>query len=657
MDFFESQDAARRNTGRLVILFVLAVIAIMIAIYLLVALLFGVGGGYAEIEGSRRAALLLDWRLMAAVGAITLAVVGLGSLYKMAQLRAGGGFVAESLGGALIHPETTDPVERRVLNVVEEMAIASGTPCPPVYMLGDEKGINAFAAGFSPEDACIGVTRGCAEQLSRDQLQGVIAHEFSHILNGDMRLNIRLIGILNGILVVGIIGYFILRSSFYAGGASRRSGKRDGAGAILLLGAGLAVIGFVGTFFGNWIKAAVSRQREFLADASAVQFTRNPSGIAGALKRIGGYAPGAKVESPNAPEASHMFFGRAITSGLNSIFATHPPLPVRIERLEPSWDGEFITTGPAPEPEAAKAPGAPRAHEARAAAIAGLVGAAAAERPAPPRVSAVKQIGRPTQEHIDHAARLIQRIPAQVANAARESYGARAVVYGLLINREPAPRRVQTDRLDEHADRGVCRLTAELLPALENLSRELRLPLVDLALPALRNLSPPQYAVFKQNVQALVDADGKIDLFEWALQRIILRHLEPQFSRVKPPVTHYYALRRLGRQCSALLSTLAYVGHRDRAAAQRAFSLAISRLAVRSASMLPPEACTMQALDEALHDLNRTTPRLKKQILTACAACVSADREVTVDEAELFRALCDGLSCPMPPLLPGQPLG
>jgi Zn-dependent protease with chaperone function len=643
MDFFESQDAARRHTGRLVILFILAVTAIMVAVYLLVAvILLSAGRGES-------AATLLHPGLMLGVGGFTLAIVGLGSLYKIAQLRAGGGFVAESIGGTPINPETTDPVERRVLNIVEEMAIASGTPCPPVYMMRNEQGINAFAAGFSPEDAVIGVTRGCAEQLTRDQLQGVIAHEFSHILNGDMRLNIRLMGILHGILVIGIIGYFILRSSFYTGAAYRRSDKRGGAGAILLLGAGLAVIGFVGTFFGNWIKAAVSRQREFLADASAVQFTRNPSGIAGALKRIGGYAAGAKIENPNAPEASHMFFGRAITSGLNSIFATHPPLPVRIKRIEPSWDGEYITTGPAIAREAAGA----------AAAAVGFAGAPAtgAQRPAPPRVSAVKQIGRPTQEHIDYAARLIERIPAQIANAARESYGARAVVYALLINEEPQPRQMQMERLDQHADSGVCRLTAELLPAIGTLPRELRLPLVDVALPALRHLSSSQYEAFRQNVQALVEADEKIDLFEWALQRIILRHLEPHFRRVKPPMTQYYALRRLGRQCSVLLSTLAYVGQRDRAAAQRAFSLGISKLAVRSAAMLPPDSCTIRALDAALHDLNQTAPRLKQQILTACAACVSADREVTVEEAELFRALCDALSCPMPPLLPGQPLG
>jgi len=643
MDFFQSQEIARRKTGRLVVLFVLAVIAIMVMVYLLVAVIFLSAGG------GESAAPLLHPGLMLGVGGITIAIVGLGSLYKMGQLRAGGGFVAESLGGTLVHPDTTDLTERRLLNVIEEMAVASGTPCPPVYMMRQEQGINAFAAGLSPQDAVIGVTRGCAEQLTRDQLQGVIAHEFSHILNGDMRLNIRLIGILNGILIIGIIGYFILRSSLYTGAAYRRSSKRGGAGAILALGAGLAVIGFVGTFFGNWIKAAVSRQREFLADASAVQFTRNPPGIAGALKRIGGYTHGAKVESPNAPEASHMFFGRAITSGLNSMFATHPPLPVRIRRIEPSWDGEFITTGPAIEREA---PGAQVA-------LAGFAGAPAAapERPAPPRISAVEQIGRPSQQHIDYAARLIGQIPEPIINVARESYGARALIYALLLNKEAEPRRVQMQQLREHADVGVYDLTGKLLAAVQQLPQGLRLPLVDLTLPALRELTSSQYRAFSENVVVLVEADEKIDLFEWALQRIILRHLEPQFRRVKPPRTEYYGLNRLGKQCTLLLSTLAYVGHRDAKAAQRAFDLAAAKLGFPSAGIRPSNQCTIRELDDALDVLNRSAPRLKQSILIACAACISADRQVTIDEAELFRAFCDGLSCPMPPLLPGQPLG
>ena len=338
-DFFQQQDAARRGTTRLVVLFSLAVLAIVVSVELLLAATMGFLGRDPETNE-------IDWTtvadprlLLLAVGG-TLLVVGGGSLYKIAQLRGGGRVIAEELGGRLVDGSTSDPVERRLLNVVEEMAIASGTSTPPVYIMDGETGINAFAAGFAPQDAVIGVTRGAATTLDRDELQGVIAHEFSHILNGDMRLNIRLMGLLHGIFLIGMIGYFILRMSFYSGAGGGRSRDSKGALPILALGAGLAIVGFAGTFFGNLIKAAVSRQREFLADSSAVQFTRHPGGIAGALKKIGGFVTGSKVENPNAPQASHMFFGRA-TSGFSAMFSTHPPLGERIRRIDPSWDGEF----------------------------------------------------------------------------------------------------------------------------------------------------------------------------------------------------------------------------------------------------------------------------------------------------------------------------
>ena len=324
-DFFTHQDQARRNTTRLEVLFVLAVLALILSIDLLLAATLG----YLARDPRTGA---VDWSLAFDPGIVvlsalgTLSVVGGGSLFKTAQLRSGGHVVAEELGGRRLHPDTADPTEQKILNVVEEMAIASGTATPPVFLLDSEQGINAFAAGFTPSDAVIGITRGAAERLTRDELQGVVAHEFSHILNGDMRLNIRLMGILHGILIIGMLGYFILRMTA-SSGRGRRSSRGGGGGAvvaILALGAGLMAVGFFGTLFGNLIKAAVSRQREFLADASAVQFTRQPSGLAGALKKISGLAAGSRIENPNAPEASHMFFGRA-TGGFAGLFSTHPP--------------------------------------------------------------------------------------------------------------------------------------------------------------------------------------------------------------------------------------------------------------------------------------------------------------------------------------------
>src|SRR4030067_331030 len=283
MNFFESEDLVRKNTSLLVVLFVLAVVALIIMTNLLLMLVFG----YINSEQLRDGETLIrqmDWQTFVAVGAGVSVVVFAGSLYKIVALSAGGKVVAESLGGQLIPRNTQDLNKRKRLNVVEEMAIASGTPAPPVYLLANEPGINAFAAGLSPRDAVIGVTQGAIDHLSREQLQGVIAHEFSHIFNGDMRLNIRLMGALNGILILGILGYYLLYSTSISG---RRRGNDKGGAAIMALPVGLMVIGFAGTFFGALIKAAVSRQREYLADASAVQFTRNPDGVAGALERMG----------------------------------------------------------------------------------------------------------------------------------------------------------------------------------------------------------------------------------------------------------------------------------------------------------------------------------------------------------------------------------
>ena len=654
MDFFESQDAARKKTGRLVFLFVLAVVSIIVSVYVVVSVAFLFT---TETEEAR----LWHPGLFLAVVTATVAVVACGSLYKMAQLRGGGRVVAEALGGRLIPRDTTDSQQRKILNVVEEMAIASGTPVPPVYLMAGEKGINAFAAGYTPNDAVIGVTQGTIEQLTRSELQGVIAHEFSHILNGDMRLNIRLIGILNGILVIGIIGYFILRSIAFAGAGRRSSRSKEGGGvvAIMALGAGLAVVGFMGTLFGNLIKAAVSRQREYLADASAVQFTRDPSSIAGALKRIGAFVKGSGIASPNAAEASHMFFAKALTSGLTSMFATHPRLEDRIRRIEPGWDGADppprVVKPEEPAPDRGRHPsGIHVAEVVTGAAI--LAGAAGEGGAAGEAGGAVSQIGRPTTAHVEYAAGLVRDLPALVVAAAREPYGARAVIYAMLLNRETDVRSVQLQHLAEHADEGVTKLVHSLLQPMENVAAEARLPLIDLTTAALRELTASQYSVFRGNVVALMKADEKLSLFEWVLQRMILQHLEPQFKKVETARVKHHSLARLEHPCAVLLSALSHSGHHDPAGAQSAFEQGRSHLELPRLQLLDRRQCGLAELDEALTVLDTVTFKLKRDLLEAGVACVSADKRVNVFEGELLRGTADALGCPMPPLLPGQPI-
>jgi Zn-dependent protease with chaperone function len=637
-DFFERQDIARRNTTRLVILFALAVLTLIVSIDLLLAGVLGYLGRNPD-TGAINWALAADPQVLSLSIIGTLLVAGGGSLFKIAQLRGGGQVVAEQLGGRLLNPDSTVPSEQQLLNVVQEMALASGAPTPPVYLMDNEAGINAFAAGFTPSDAVIGVTRGAAEAFTRDELQGVIAHEFSHILNGDMRLNIRLIGLLHGILIIGMLGYFVLRMAAFSGVGRSRSRENSSPLPMLALGAGLMAVGFFGMLFGNLIKAAVSRQREFLADASAVQFTRNPGGIAGALRRIGGATTGSGIESPNAPEASHMFFGLA-TSGFSGLFATHPPLAERIRRIDPSWDGALAEgeAGASTQPATAGA-----------SAFAGGAATVGAHSAGSPRVD---QVGQPAGEaHIQYAARLVKSLPAQLVSAAHETYGARAVVYALLLDHEAEPRERQLAHLKQAADPGVFEETLRLMPLVQQLDTRARLPLLDMSLPALRGLVLAQYDVFKGNVAALVEADNAIDLFEWALHRILLHDLEAHFMPHSAPRVRHRTLAAIRPHAELLLSMLAYAGHRNLESAQHGFEQARSSLGLPDARLQPAEAVKFEALDVALAAVEESAPKVKRRVLRAAVACIAADRTVTATEAELLRAISASVGSPMPPLL------
>src|SRR6188768_2644127 len=318
MDFFARQEAARRTTRWLLVAFLISVVLVVLAIDAVVVLLYGA----AEPDASPAAAVL-------GTSVVVLAIICGASLFKTLSLRAGGSVVARSLGGTRVERSTRDPALRRLRNVVEEMAIASGVTMPEVYVLENEDGINAFAAGNSPADAAIAVTRGAATLLKRDELQGVVAHEFSHILNGDMRLNLRLLGWTFGLLAIAIVARIVLQSSPSTGGR----GRKDGAGALMLAALAIMILGYIGVFFGRLLQAAVSRHRERLADASAVQFTRDPSGLSGALLKIAGVSAGSKLVAPEAEQVAHMLFA----SGLSRVFATHPSLEERLKALDPSF--------------------------------------------------------------------------------------------------------------------------------------------------------------------------------------------------------------------------------------------------------------------------------------------------------------------------------
>ncbi len=670
MNFFEHQDQARKNTHKLIAFFSLAV-ASLIAITTVFVTGFLYYFDYHNqkrleplqaVDGTNISNMMqiLSWELVGGIAFAVVSVVFIGSFYKLAQLSGGGEKVAASLGGLRLQPNTTNANERRLQNVVEEMAIASGTPVPPIFIM-EESSINAFAAGYDANDAVIGITRGCMELLNREELQGVIAHEFSHILHGDMRINIRLIGILHGILIIGLLGSLLMRGGMYSSvGRSYRSSSRnnkEGAG-IAILGLGLVVIGYAGTFFGKLIKSAVSRQREFLADASAVQFTRDPSGISQALQKIGGFSQGSQIHHANAEEFSHMYFGEGIRSSMSSMMATHPPLSTRIERIQPDWNGEFPSVDVKAQPSSSQPSG--QASEA----VSGFAAADTAQRtsasladqarqqeprqdhtPPSSRADNFEDIGNPTPEHVQKAQQLLGEIPQALKDAAHDPFAARAIIYNLLIHPNNKAEQ-QWVQLKQRAHPVVFKYTQTLHHGVNELARLQKLPLFEICIPALKTLSQPQLQVFKENVIALIKADQKVDIFEWSLYRMLLNALEPSRSH-----SGRATVRQMGVACQQLISTLATAGHNCEDAANAAYSDAMSQLGFANLPLLGDGNISLPMLDGAIKQLQSLKPLQKPLLLKALMACVKFDGQVTAQEYELFRAVAECLNCPVPPLL------
>lgn len=625
MDFFQHQDKARRNTKLLLALYAAAVISIVLLTNLLVIVVSGCFDSASLMTSSEG----YDWGLFLMVSLLVILLIGLGSLYRIHSLSKGGSVVAEMLDGQLLIDPQGSLEKRRLLNVVEEMAIAAGTPVPPVYIIPDES-INAFAAGYSPGDAIIGVTQGALQNLSRDQLQGVIAHEFSHILNGDMRLNIRLMGVLYGILMLAVIGRIVLNGSRF-----RSSSKRNGS-AILAVGLGLLILGYLGKFFGALIKAAVSRQREYLADASAVQFTRYPRGISGALKRIGGYPQGTVLANPESEEISHAFFCSGVNFAFGALMSTHPPLADRIKRLEPNWNGEYLTHN---EPDQSLPT------EGAGPLLSSFAGAAI-------RINAdavFQTMGQPGGAQLSHARSLLALIPNELLNAARETFSARAIVYLLLLDQDTAVRQRQLNLLQNAADAAVLQRLHEILPLFPAIEPIMRLPLLEIAMPALRQMTRVQYEAFKTNIHELVIADQKMSLSEWALQKFVTKHLGEAFDGAhrRPKYKGYAAVRD---QCAQLLSVLAYTDVTSTTDPQVAFAVGQELLGL-DIELVDKTSLSLNNLNACIDTLAELRPLLKPRLLKACVATITADGIATPVEVELVRTVADSLDCPMPPVV------
>jgi Zn-dependent protease with chaperone function len=611
LNFFEQQALAQRNTRVLVLLYALAVAAIAAAVSAVVA------GAYLMSQaqhspvprGLASVPAPLWWG--AALG--TLGVILAVTVVQTLRLGSGGETVARMAGGREVAPGTTDPLERRLLNVVEEMAIASGARVPKVYVLPGEAGVNAFAAGTMPSNAVVAVTRGTLESLNREELQGVIGHEFSHILHGDMRLNLRMMGVLAGIVFLGALGGFLMR------GAGRSGGRRDGTAAVLAVGLGLFVVGYTGLFFARLIKSAVARQREFLADAASVQYTRNPEGLAGALDQVRASGRGTLIANRFAEDMSHMYFGDSVRLGLAALYATHPPLEERIRRVLPGFDGQAYRARRAP-------PSVPDddSERRRRAAETLLAAAAAASRGQraddasqawgrSPQESAAL-VGQVDADNVQVAQRLLDALPADMREALREPEGARRVVLEMVSRRPGAGR---------------------LPPAM-------RLPLLDVALPALKRMDEAERGSFLASVEGVVRADRRLTLHEFVLLAMLRAQLAPP---ARPPAARA-ALPDRRPAATTLLTLIALASGSE---PRGAFDAGAAELRLEGAELLTRDKLTPEAVQASLDALRDLSPDAKRRLVAGLFAAATADGRIRLGEAELLRLVGAVLECPLPP--------
>jgi Zn-dependent protease with chaperone function/uncharacterized tellurite resistance protein B-like protein len=678
-NFFQRQEEARTSSLRLIPLFLFAIAGVVVAVYVVFTLVAFVTGGFIFFwRGVFQDGLTYDFPFWDAGRAIVIALIVLvlflyNSIRKTLQLREGGRAVAALLGAKRINPGVEDPQKRRLLNVVEEMSLASGVPVPDVYVLEREPSINAFVAGHSIDDMIVGATGGAMKYLTRDELQGIIAHEYSHIFNGDMALKMRLMGWVHGLFAVTAIADWVMdrrNASFDREFANTGEVKLYGGQMFLdifitIVGFILSFIGWHGAVFGRMIKAAVSRQREHLADAAAVQYTRYPEGLAGAFEKVQKWPDGAKVVCPHAEEASHMFFADALQGDQFFLFlSTHPPIDERINRVRnmmgraPSHaeiakkETEAMrledSKQPAPKPKT-------KSKDSITVQRPPILQQLSTDLPLPPVVTsaseALAQVGMPMAEHLVLVTKLLESLPEELKSAAHDTERAKALMFALLLSSDPSVQTQQLESVKQSEHDAAVTQTRHLHELVVKLPAHARIPLVELALPALRGMSAEAYRAFDQLIRKLVMADQELDVFEFALQHILRRHLGAHFLGRPSADIRHHSVKALTGDVSVLLSALASVGQtawRQEAFEQGVKSINSTQFTLR---LLPADQYSLNTLEAALNNIRESGPSVKRTILQACVEVVAADGQVHPAEGELLRAVADALDCPMPPLV------
>lgn len=626
MNFFREQERARRESSRLIWYFVASIAVIVVAIDVAGAVALSMSGKTIHLGH-----LPMSYHL--SVIALVLLVVAGGALWQISQLNGGGHAVAAMVGGRLIGNNTRDYHERRLLNVVEEMAIASGIAIPAVYVLEGEQGLNAFAAGFSPNEAVVAVTRGLLVTMNRDQLQGVVGHEMSHILNGDMRLNIRLLAMLHGLLVVYLLGRYVTE-------ISARSRDR-GVAPFALFGLAVIALGWLGVLLGRIIQAAVSRQREFLADASSVQFTRNPDGIGLALRKLAGASRHSLINNSNAEKVSYMCLGATTSGMMHGLWATHPPIEERIRKIYGrSMPPEIPKEEPPADSALSSATIKGAEHQFGSFKAEGLAQAAVI-------LGAVGQRNDASMQHAQHLAR---SLPVEFESALRDPHGARLIVYAAMINLEGSLTELEPvlARITDAAERDEVKRHRQTIASL---GRTQRISIVELACPALRQLPAPDRMLFLAALKDLAFADNRLDPAELLLFTIIRHRIE---MRPRAEASKLVSLSQIAPVLAPVLALLANCSQLSNRATAFAAGAAQLKTDVGTLVYIPPERQALQQISAGFALMRNLKPLAKEIFLTACVTIVLHDSEIGPEEIEILRAFCAVLDVPFPSVLEKQ---
>ncbi len=696
MDFFQRQDKARSNTAWLAFLFAAGLISTALLIHCLVSFCVSVYGGvsHENSSGINFIAKLLDPDLFVFDFLSVAGFILIVSFLRTASLKkTGPDGIALSLGGRLVKRGSGSPRDRRLYNVVEEIALAAGCPVPRVYIMRNEPSINACAIGTSPENAAVCVTAGSMDYLTRDELQGVVAHEFSHIVNNDVDVNTKIIGYLFGLELIALIAALVFRSVLQISPhvqTSRSNSKNGGAELAIILGVlffsgVLFLIGYVGTVFGNIIRAAISRQREYLADASAVQFTRNPNGIVGALKKIGCPNLGSQISNSASVQASHLFFGSVFKTGfLQSVFQTHPPLARRIRAIDPSFDGVFPISVEKNDwarssSEESEVPCvANSVHlvetDVESASFSQFAGNAVQNESVVPGTdtitasscakptalgftreqlygsafeNAVKSPDVPNKGEVRIESSVLQSVPSIWERFLVDSLAARATLYAILRGRSIEEIQAQQEIIEQSESFELKGKLNFAWKAVKPLGDASRLILARKAIPLLKTMGLEEYQHFRETTIKLCQADGVLDLFEYTLQALVIRELDLFYRLSREPKIRYSTLESVLQPFALVLSYLAYEGALRSGDEVGAFKSGASEIGA-SVSLVPRNECALNAFSRALNALSVSAPLVKQKVIRALYKCVAYDGTVVEKEAATISAVTAALGVPSP---------